>query len=566
MQLNHEQTLLLRQVLSALRRRLAERSLEAYCRIYLARHFALPPSRMHYEMFDILERITGLERGKCIALAGPRGYAKSTVLMAYVLWGICFKKEHFVLFISNTNSLAITQLSHVKRELETNELLMEDFPDVAEERGKKPAPERWAQDIIITRSEARLSAIGGEASLRGLRHKEHRPTLVVIDDLENEEQVRSSEQREKLRDWVMKAVLKAGDNRTNVIITGTIMHPESLLAEFVDSDKSPGWLGFRYRAIEEWSERADYWRTWENLFARRDDFQDRTGPQAADAFFAVHRNVMLAGTRVLWPEKEGYYELVVRKMRDGETSFYSEMQNEPRSPADCIFQAKQMTFWNAHYGSVSDLLRSFRSRALFFGACDPSLGKQKGDPSAIVTVALDPAEGIVYVVGADIVNRRTNDILTRIRTLHDLWPYTRFIFEDNQFQKILYEELLRMGVATEPLTNSGNKQLRISTLEPFVNSGRIQFDRRHTLLLDQLWLFPTGKHDDGPDALQMAFEAARKAPRVSPEEEAQLIYEANKPQRSLDDPSDFRWAVGDYDGRPIDDAFSDRNFPRPRWW
>ena len=60
------------------------------------------------------------------------------------------------------------------------------------------------------------------------------------------------------------------------------------------------------------------------------------------------------------------------------------------------------------------------------------------------------------------------------------------------------------------ITNRANKVSRIANLEPEITQGRIQLNRRHQLLLGQLIQFPLGKHDDGPDALEMAMEASRQ--------------------------------------------------------
>jgi predicted phage terminase large subunit-like protein len=63
-----------------------------------------------------------------------------------------------------------------------------------------------------------------------------------------------------------------------------------------------------------------------------------------------------------------------------------------------------------------------------------------------------------------------------------------------------------------PINSHTNKQARIAGLETLVTQGLIVFSRRHQILLEQLRQFPLGKHDDGPDALEMAIQAARYNP------------------------------------------------------
>lgn len=65
---------------------------------------------------------------------------------------------------------------------------------------------------------------------------------------------------------------------------------------------------------------------------------------------------------------------------------------------------------------------------------------------------------------------------------------------------------------SRPINNKTNKQARIAGLETLVTQGLIVFSRRHQILLEQLRQFPLGKHDDGPDALEMAIQAARYNP------------------------------------------------------
>jgi hypothetical protein len=73
---------------------------------------------------------------------------------------------------------------------------------------RPPGPPRWRRDEIITRNDTRVSAFGANQKLRGRRHRESRPTLIIVDDLENEDLVDSAERRTKLWDWFNKTLLR----------------------------------------------------------------------------------------------------------------------------------------------------------------------------------------------------------------------------------------------------------------------------------------------------------------------------------------------------------------------
>ena len=56
-----------------------------------------------------------------------------------------------------------------------------------------------------------VELIGLQTAMRGQRHGPHRPDLVICDDLENDENVKSPEQRDKLESWLKKTVLSLGE-------------------------------------------------------------------------------------------------------------------------------------------------------------------------------------------------------------------------------------------------------------------------------------------------------------------------------------------------------------------
>ena len=73
-----------------------------FAEAYLPSHFYLPFSKMHEEIFSLLKGITE-RRNARVAIAAPRGHAKSTIIaLAYPLWCVLYGKENFVLIVSNT--------------------------------------------------------------------------------------------------------------------------------------------------------------------------------------------------------------------------------------------------------------------------------------------------------------------------------------------------------------------------------------------------------------------------------------------------------------------------------
>ncbi len=501
-----------RQRLSTLRREAGATSLMIFSKTYLPAHFRLPPSRMHRELVGMLEEATQ-QRGARIAVAAPRNHAKSTIVsLAYVLWCICYRKESFILLIANTADQASDALSHVKNELQANQRLLEDFPDVCELPGSLPGAPRWRRDEIIARNGVKVTALGADKKIRGRRHRQHRPGLIILDDIENEVEVRSAEQRRHKAEWFNKAVLKAGSATTNVIVAGTILHYDALLANLIDPRKTPGWDGYKYQAVCSYTSNPELWDRWEAIYNRLDEYEGRNGPRAAKAFFENHRKHMLEGTSVLWPQCEDYYTLMEIRISEGRASFDSEKQNEPVNPEDCYFQESDFHFWDDEYDSPEDLIMALGQRGALYGACDPSLGRQgrNADDTAIISILKDIETGTMYVIDADIRRRKPDAIIEDVMQYHRMRRYQRFGMETNQFQQFLSDELRRRSTAASvyvpvaDINHSTDKLGRIQRLQPLITSGALRFSRRQVRLLEQLRQFPFAAHDDGPDALEMA--------------------------------------------------------------
>ena len=369
--------------------------------------------------------------------------------------------------------------------------------------------------LILLSNGCRIDAIGSGQKLRGRRNYERRPDLILCDDIENDEGVRTAEQRQKTADWFWKAVCKSGDSYTDILVIGTILHHDSLLAGLLEN---PGFQSRKYRAVLS-DAPSPLWTDWELLAS---DLTDPDREKTAHAFYFKHRKEMLAGSKVLWPEKLSYYDLRLMRLTEGDAAFNSEMQNQPIDPAACLFSAQWFRYYNP--AEVDFRAADFR----FYGYCDPSLGRTaSSDYSAIVTLAVDRNTGLSYVWDADIQRRHPDkiiaDILEKERLLRRETGrgYALFGAETNQFQWFLKEQLAResarqgLYLPIQGVRSTEDKTMRVETLQPDVKNGYILFRRDQTLLLQQLSQFPLGAHDDGPDALEGARTLARKQSRTA---------------------------------------------------
>lgn len=502
-----------------IRQRLGAIDMEFFGRAYFPHYFSRPSPEFHKELDAIwqqgvlkgrypitpvkIKEISRMNGTKRVA-AAPRGHAKSTTLtFKGTMHAIVYGYKHYPIIISDSSEQAEGFLDNIRVEFEENEFLKEDFGDLT---GKV-----WRSNVLITSTNIKVEAIGSGKKIRGRKHRNWRPDLIVLDDIENDENVRTPEQRSKLENWFLKAVSKAGDDYTDIVYIGTLLHYDSLLAKTL---KNPGYKAIKYKAVISFSKADDLWKKWEDIYT---DLSNDNHEEDARAYFEANRDAMLEGTQVLWEEKLSYYDLMVMRVTEGEASFNSEEQNEPINPEDCIFNKEWFEFYN-------EAEIDFNSRDyMFFGFVDPSLGKTKhSDFSAIITMAKHKVSGYMYVMDADIERRHPDkiieDVLEKERWLRRDFGrgYKKFGAETVQFQWFLKEELAKASAKAglylpiEEVPQVSDKTMRVQTLQPDVKNHYIKFNKRHKLLLEQMEHFPMGAHDDGPDALEGCRTIAKK--------------------------------------------------------
>lgn len=484
---------------SKARRERAWHDYEFFCRTYFP-HYVPTAFFSLFQQFifkRLPEIIDGPTDGREVHQA-PRGEAKSTYeTQLGSLWCIVTGRKHMIGIIMNTEEQAAEMLESIKAELDTNPRLAMDFPEACG-RGRV-----WQATTIVTANNRKIRIGGTGKKIRGMKHGPHRPDLVFLDDLENDDNVRDKGQRDKVQDFVLKAVLGlAGPaGGMDVFWPGTSLHYDAAINRV---SRKPGWRRKVFKSIMQWPDRMDLWDKWEGIYtAGADDEEAKEAAEAeALAFYQANKAAMDAGAVMSWPDVRPLYRLMCMRATDHD-AFSQEQQNEAGNDDTAPF--KTLQFWVDR-----------RNDWLFFGAIDPSLGKQnkKRDPSAILVGGLNRNTMVLDVVEADICRRVPDLIISRAIDLQAEYQCLAWGVETVQFQEFMYTELLKraalMGIAFPgiPMPENVEKELRIISLQPHVNNGKIRTHRSHGVLNEQLKFWPEADHDDGPDALEKLWKLA----------------------------------------------------------
>ncbi len=439
-----------------------------FFRTYLPHYFNTKFAPFHYELVAALERRPLLGDSmvvKPVVVAAPREFAKTTITsFGYVLHQIVFNLRHFVLLLSDTQDLASDLTGYIYLELCFNERIKHDFG--------KLVRDNWAVEDYVTLNDVRLLARGRGQRIRGLKHKQHRPDLVIMDDLENDSSARNPQRCKDLLRWINGSAYSGIDVHGNLFIIGTILSQKSALATMVLSKEEPyiHWDRKMYRALTE-------------------DGQS------------------------LWPAKFSLEVLAEQKRIMGTAAFNREKLNLANDE-DSYFQADWFQYYEPEDLAGKELL--------VVGWYDPSLEVGAGhDYKSIISIGFCAADATYYVLDAYIKRSSLDQAIITAHELHRIYRYSVFGVEDNLFQRLLLKEFAaksrEIGIVL-PVRGVGNylaKETRIAGLSPLVERGNIKFREHHSdqdLLVEQLLFFPQrGMHDDGPDSLAGAVKLAQDA-------------------------------------------------------
>ncbi len=206
----------------AFRTELARRSHHWHFLCYFPHYIKHGTASFQREIFQLTER----EDVKNLFICGFRGCAKSTILsLSFPIWSILGKRQKkFVVIVCQTQAQAKQRMMNLRQELEQNQLLKNDLGPFSEESNE------WGSStLVFSNYGARITAASMEQSIRGLIHGPYRPDLIILDDVEDMDSTRTKEGRDKAYNKLKGDIIPAGDQDTQLVIVGNLLHEDSLL-------------------------------------------------------------------------------------------------------------------------------------------------------------------------------------------------------------------------------------------------------------------------------------------------------------------------------------------------
>lgn len=202
--------------------------------LFRHRHPLKTPA-FHYEMIDAFHSPESQ-----VVQEAFRGAGKSTIAEDALVVGALCRDFRNAIIIGSSFERAKERLTAIKNEFTVNENIDRLF-------GSMEGPV-WGEGRIVLKNGVCFTALGSGMSLRGTKYLDARPDFCLIDDLEDEESVRTPEARDKLANWLYRACLPALQPAYRVRFLGNQLDGDAVIVRVA---KDAGWRHLRFPVMRQ---------------------------------------------------------------------------------------------------------------------------------------------------------------------------------------------------------------------------------------------------------------------------------------------------------------------------
>ncbi len=426
---------------------------------YYAHYVKYETADFQKEIIHLLER----SEKENLYIVAFRGSGKSTMITtAYPIWAILGKQQKkFCIIFCQTKAQAKQHMMNIRSELEGNDVLKRDLGPFQEE-----SDEWGSHSLVFKKHGARITVASSDQSIRGLRHNEHRPDLIICDDVEDVQSAKTREGRDKTYNWLRGEVIPAGDKHTRMIIVGNLLHEDSLLMRIkgeIEQGRANG-IFKEYPLLD-----SNDICLWPGKYKDHKDLEDEKLKVASEVSWQREYllRIIPSDDQVIQPEWFQFYDHLPPTSHRAYRGTYAGV--------DLAISAKD----SADYTAVVFARIYGRSEKLRIYILENPLAKKLNFP-AQVALMKDIKSTVMP---------RSRDIL---------------FVESVAYQEALPQMLEMEGIKAKAVKPKGDKRTRLSLTSTATKSGIIKFPRKGCEeLIEQLVGFGVEKHDDLADAFSL---------------------------------------------------------------
>jgi phage terminase large subunit-like protein len=416
-------------------------------------------------------------------IIAPRGHAKSTLVAGLIpIHHIFFHTgPKFIVLISKTQAQAERLLNTIKETLDTNSRIQTTFGNYGRTTAKK-----WTDKFVVLKDDTALLALGAGMQVRGLKHgaSNQRPTLIISDDMEDENNTKTAEAMEANLEWFLKGVVPSADQQKGrVFLVGTPLHHRCLVLTLKEM---PEWKTFHYSAESDPVNQISLWPDhlpWDELMIKK------------------------AGLEAIGRASYYYQEYCCAVIADETRLFKPEYINFANHSYDPV----NSTITYHHCDSTGTNVSEPTTEACkVYTGIDPATStNERADFTVILNIAVT-ASGKIFILSYDRGRYSPHETIERIISNYKYFKSVRTSIETTGAQEIFRDFLSKSstfipGISVKHTPRDRKERRHLELLEPYFRSKRVYVHpHTHRELLDELKLWPKGKNDDILDALYYA--------------------------------------------------------------
>lgn len=348
--------------------------LRLYLETYHADAFGLEWSEDHLDF--IAETQRAILEGTLKAQAMPRGSGKTTIFERAIIWAVIYGHVPFACIIAATEEKAAENLESIRSELEQNELLGEDFPEVCfpirklERIANRARGQTYRGEptrIVLKDTKIVLPTIPGSkassgvisatgitgGNIRGQKHRLPdgrivRPKVALVDDPQTRKSAASSSEnvtRSRILNGDVMGMAGPGET-ISVLAAVTVIYRADTADRLLNRTINPRWRGKRCKLLYAMPSKVppaegepsamELWDRYGEM--RANEIRADGDGSEATAFYAANRKAMDDGAVEAWPARklDGELSALQHAMNlyyDNREAFFAEYQNEPLDEA-----------------------------------------------------------------------------------------------------------------------------------------------------------------------------------------------------------------------------------------
>lgn len=507
-----------------LARALGEIDIEFFCLYFMSDTFVVKDSNMarelsdeHYNLWQTANDIFINDKYDKSCIIEPRGLAKTTTFnMANSVWLHCYKKSRFTLIGAKTDNDAAQFLDSIKRIFNENRKIIKVFGKMIDKKHYTVN----ANEVEFTNG-TYIRTVGSGTSVRGANWAGIRPTVVICDDYQSEQDILTDSAREKKYDKFLKEVEQVGDKAvyrngekikkaTKIIAIGTILHIDCLMSRLSRNNdyytiKRSAIILKNGQTVEDIFENK-LWMQCHDIYFDENLNKDERKKKALK-FYLNNKDEMQFD--VLWPEKWSCFEDLAVPYWENRKAFMSELMNDASSIGEKWFKSVRTM-------STEEIEQHTFSKTML--SIDPASTINKKSDSTSIMVGSEATNGFIYV--RDIVHKKMSFdqyCNKAVEVLENNPDVTHINIEKNTYQgadvikikELINESKILKGKSYEWINEMQrkNKDEKISTIVDPVNNGEIILvsDKEDSKkAIDEILDFQGqlySVHDDAPDNL-----------------------------------------------------------------